>query len=88
MNKYDYYDSQYSMYSVKLINDVNLSLLRNSFLAPRKYNAALSSARPPHAQLLVVLRNRVICESSERQISKLSKMLRGESTMLRATRLG
>ena len=33
----------------------------------------LSSARPPHAQLLFVLRNR-ICESSERQISKLSKL--------------
>ena len=26
----------------------------------------LSSARPPHAQLLFVLHNRVLCESSER----------------------
>ena len=32
---------------------------------------SLSSARPPHAQLIFVLRNN---ESSERQISKLSKL--------------
>ena len=38
--------------------------------------AGLSSARPPHAQLLFVLRNRSCCESSERQISKLSKINR------------
>ena len=37
-----------------------------------KFGNLLSSTRPPHAQLLFVLRNR-ICESSERQISKLSK---------------
>ena len=43
------------------------------------YHSFLSSARPPHAQLLFVLlssffRPSLICESSERQISKLSNI--------------
>ena len=59
--------------------------------------AKLSSARPPHAQLLFVLRNRV-CESSERQISKLSNrpkcmlrkgnVRRGPGVILRSSGVG
>ena len=43
---------------------------KDQLLKIDRQSCQLSSARPPHAQLLFVLR----CESSERQISKLSKV--------------